>query len=278
MILVVDFGSQTAHLIGRRLRQLGIQVQYTNPEELVSNFDIRASDLQGIILSGGPSSVYDKGAPTISKDIFSLGIPVLGICYGWQLMARLLGGEVKSGSKEYGPEKLEVGIRNYELGILQNLPKEFTVFMSHGDSVTKLPAGFETLAKTRSVQHAAVANEKAKLYGVQFHPEAHHTENGLEILKNFASLCGETLHPLALNPKQIIQEIKEKVGGDKVIFAVSGGVDSSVAAFLVGQAIGRHLIPVYVDSGLMREGTDQLVTHIFTKLIHADLVIVDAKK
>ncbi|HVF68969.1 MAG TPA: glutamine-hydrolyzing GMP synthase [Xanthomonadales bacterium] len=314
MILIVDFGSQTAHLIGRRLRQLGIQTEYTNPEEALEfiksikgrkstkgikgknekkAFDtsdtLGASDtLKGIILSGGPSSVYEKGAPTVSKEIFELGIPILGICYGWQLMAKLLGGVVENGTKEYGPETLELRIKNpaegearqwrQELRILKGFPATSTVIVSHGDSVTKLPGGFENLATTRSVKYSAVANEDAKIYGVQFHPEAAHTECGQEIFRNFAQICREKLTLLSLDPQQIIKEIKQTVGNQKVIAAVSGGVDSTVAAFLIGKAIGKNLIPVYVDSGLMRVGTDQLVIHIFTKLIHADLVIINARK
>jgi GMP synthase (glutamine-hydrolysing) len=298
MILIVDFGSQTAHLIGRRLRQLGIQAEYVNPEETLQftknklkpktqnpqsetnskTQNIKSSNLKGIILSGGPSSVYEKGAPTISKEIFELGIPVLGICYGWQLMAKLLGGSVENGTKEYGPEKLELRIKNHELGILQGFPDSSTVIVSHGDSVTKLPAGFENLAITQTVKYSFVANESKQLYGVQFHPEAAHTEHGQELFENFARICNEQMEILSLDPEKIIAEIKAAVGSDKVIAAVSGGVDSTVAAFLIGKAIGKNLIPVYVDSGLMRADTDKLVKHIFTKLIHADLVIVNARK
>lgn len=274
MILIVDFGSQTAHLIGRRLRQLGIQTEYVNPEDALSV--IKDIQPKGIILSGGPASVYEKGSPRLEKEVFQLGIPILGICYGWQLMALLLGGEVKNTTKEYGPEILEV-LKQSE--IFYELPfKKFSVIVSHGDTVISLPKGFHVLAATRTVKYSAVANSGQKLYGVQFHPEAQHTEYGLDILRNFAQyICGESLHPLKLDPQQIIADIKEKVGDKKVICAVSGGVDSTVAAFLIGKAIGKNLIPVYVDSGLMRAGTDSHVRHIFTKLIQADLVYVDAK-
>ncbi len=274
MILIVDFGSQTAHLIGRRLRQLGVTNEYVDPENALAA--IKEKNPRGIIFSGGPASVYQEGAPTIPKKIFTLGIPILGICYGWQLMAQLLGGDVKNTRKEYGPETLKLTKTN----ALFSLPNgEFTVIMSHGDTVVALPKGFTVMGSTRSVPYAAVADETRKLFGVQFHPEADHTQYGLEILENFAcDICGEKLAPLELSPDSIIQSIKETVGDKKVICAVSGGVDSTVAAFLIGKAIGKHLIPVYVESGLMRPETDSRVKEIFTKLIHADLVLIDARK
>jgi len=273
MLLIVDFGSQTAHLIGRRLRQLGVATEYTTPEDAIET--VKNIHPSGIILSGGPASVYEKGAPTISKKLFSLGIPVLGICYGCQLMAHLLDGTVKPSTKEYGPEKITFAKRT---GVFNVPEKTFSVIMSHGVTVTKLPKGYEAIASTKQVEFAAIANEKEHMYGVQFHPEADHTAHGMDILKNFAKVCNETLTPLALDPKKIIADIKETVGNQKVIFGVSGGVDSSVAAFLVGKAIGKNLIPVYVESGLMRQGTVERVRYLFTKLIHADLVVVDARK
>ena len=284
MILIVDFGSQTAHLIGRRLRQIGVKTEYTNPEETLAKIkDLPAgkagqkSKIKGIILSGGPASVYETGAPTISEEVFELGIPVLGICYGWQLMAHLLGGEVKSGNHEYGPETLEFE-NDAKSELINGFPDKSVVIVSHGDSVMKLPKGFVNLSKTQSVKFSAVENIEKKLFGLQFHPEAAHTIYGLDILRNFAKICNENLDPITLNPDNIISEIKNTVGDDKVITAVSGGVDSTVAAFLIGKAIGPNLIPVYVDSGLMRAGTDELVKHIFTKLIRADLVIINARK
>lgn len=273
MIIIIDFGSQTAHLIGRRLRQLGVKVEYVDPEDALTA--VGKIKPAGIILSGGPASVYETGAPTVTKKIFELGIPVLGICYGWQLMAHLLGGAVKNTAKEYGPEKLHIE----KASSIFALPKkDFSVFVSHGDTVTKLPTGFIPVAKTNHVTYTAVVNEKKKQYGVQYHPEAHHTEYGLELLRNFVTTCGETLAPLKLDPKSIIATIKQTVGDKKVICAVSGGVDSTVAAFLIAKAIGKQVIPVYVDSGLMRPATDKRVRYIFTKLVKADLVIVDAKK
>lgn len=274
MIVIVDFGSQTAHLIGRRLRQLGVDVSYCYPQAAIECIQNLAPS--GIIFSGGPSSVYDEGAPTISKKIFGLGIPILGICYGWQLMAYLLGGEVKNTTKEYGPETLTIT----KAQSIFSLPeKEFTVIVSHGDSVTKLPPGFIAVGISKSVANTAVVDAKNRFFGVQFHPEADHTQYGTELLKNFAvDVCGETLHPLILDPQSIIALIKETVGNKKVLCAVSGGVDSTVTAFLIGKAIGNRLIPVYIDSGLMRPETDVRLKYIFSKLIDADLTIIDAKK
>ncbi len=274
MILVVDFGSQTAHLIGRRLRQLGVTTEYSDPEQALKT--IKEKHPTGIILSGGPSSVYEDGAPTIEKKVFSLGIPVLGICYGWQLMAHLLGGDVKNSSKEYGPETLHLKKSHAPFVVPE---KSCSVIMSHGDTVLKAPKGFDIIAQTKNVTFAAVANDRDKLYGTQFHPEADHTEYGLEILRTFAhDICEEPLSPLSLNPHDIIDEIITTVTDKKVIMAVSGGVDSTVAAFLIGQAIGKRLIPVYVESGLMRPETENHVRYIFSKLITADLVVVDARK
>ncbi|MBI4062324.1 glutamine-hydrolyzing GMP synthase [Candidatus Gottesmanbacteria bacterium] len=272
VIVVIDFGSQTAHLIGRRLRQLGVSVEYVDPDDALTA--IREKKPTGIIFSGGPASVYEKGAPTIAKKVFGLGIPILGICYGWQLMAKLLGGTVKNTRKEYGPQRLKI-IKPQSIFALPK--KSCSVIMSHGDTVVKLPKSFTVTATTESVRYTGVISA-LNLFGVQFHPEAHHTQQGLELLKRFVQdVCRETLSPLSLDPEKIIRDIKEKVGDKKVICAVSGGVDSTVAAFLIGRAIGRRLIPVYVDSGLMRPETDKLVRMIFTKLIRANLVVVDAR-
>lgn len=273
MILIVDFGSQTAHLIGRRLRQLGVANEYVYPEETMSA--IKSKNPSGIILSGGPDFVDREGAPTVGKELFELGIPVLGICYGWQLMSYRLGGDGKITNKEFGPET--VALKNSK-SIFQNLPPKFTAIVSHGYTVTKLPPGFENLASTDKVEFTGAINEQKKLYGVQFHPEAQHTEIGMELLRNFAhSICGETLSPLSLDPNKIISEIKQKVGNKKVIMAVSGGVDSSVAAFLIGKAIGKNLIPVYVESGFMREETEARIKQMFTTLLKTDVVIVHAQ-
>ena len=271
MILIVDFGSQTAHLIGRRLRQLGVAIEYVNPEDTLKA--IKQHKPTGIIFSGGPNNISHDASLSIESRVLELGIPVLGICYGWQLIAHLLGGDVKHSKKEYGPEEVTF---SDQPSIFKTPEKQFSAIMSHGDTVTKLPQGFVAVGKTKQVEYAAVLNEKKKIFGVQFHLEAHHTKYGMNILQNFALVCNEELKPLNLDLEKIIDEIKQQVGEQKVIFAVSGGVDSSVAAFLVGRAIGKNLIPVYV-SGLMRPETDNLVKHIFSDMVHSDLVIINAK-
>jgi GMP synthase (glutamine-hydrolysing) len=279
MILIVDFGSQTAHLIGRRLRQIGANVQYIHPEDALDYIKLSDSkQVKGIILSGGPSSVYDEHAPLVTKEIFKLGLPILGICYGWQLMAKLLGGTVKNTAKEYGPEILELNTNANTSRLFKNIPSEsFSVIVTHGDTVIALPKGFKTLGETKTVKYSAVENNEEQLYGIQFHPEAHHTENGLNILKNFVTICAEILDPMSLDSEKIIADIRKTVNDQKVICAVSGGVDSTVAAFLIAKAIGSHLIPVYVESGLMRQNTDKRVKEIFSKLVRSDLVIVNAR-
>ena len=274
MIIVVDFGSQTAHLIGRRLRQIGVESEYVDPEDALTS--IKQKKPNGIILSGGPDYVDREGAPVVEKEVFELGIPVLGICYGWQLMSYRLGGKGKITNKEFGPETLHLS----EQKSIFNLPKkDFQVIVSHGYTVTQLPAGFKTVGSTERVEYTAAIDEKRKLFGVQFHPEANHTEYGIDLLTNFAKdVCHETLNPRTLEPEEIIQAIRQKVGNKKVIMAVSGGVDSSVAAFLIGKAIGKNLIPVYVESGLMRPDTKDRVTKMFTELVEAKLIIVEAKE
>lgn len=275
MILIIDFGSQTANLIGRRLRQIGVAVSFANPEDALEVAS--KTKPSGIIFSGGPNDIsYDNATLSIDPKIFSFGIPILGICYGWQLIAYLLDGEVKHSKKEFGPEDI---IFDKQPGIFALPEKKFSVIMSHGDTVTKLPPGFTLIGHTKQVEYAAVMNEKTNVYGIQFHPEAFHSKYGMEFLKNFAVMvCKETLTPLVLDPNKSIEEIKKIVGTNKVICAVSGGVDSTVTAFLIGKAIGQNLIPVYVDSGLMRPETDTRVKYIFTKLIHAPLVIVNAQE
>lgn len=259
MIILVDFGSQTTHLIGRRLQELGTQVTIVSPKKALKT--IQKIKPLGIILSGGPSSVYEKNAPTIDSEIFSLGIPILGICYGLQLSAKLLGGTVIPGKKEYGPAK--VGIKNYELGITNKVSKSFVVWMSHGDEVVSLPKEFTVLGSTSHVKFAFVGNESQKIYGVQFHPEVEHTEHGNTILENFLSICGSKKNYLKKSKEQLIQTIKDSVGDAYVIGAISGGVDSTVAGVLTADAIGNKFIPIYVENGLMRNGTEEHVNKIF---------------
>lgn len=261
MIVVVDFGSQTAHLIERRIREFGISTQFLPPQQAFSF--IKKNNVNGIIFSGGPSSVYEKNAPTIDPEIFTLGIPLLAICYGFQLTAHLLGGEVVAGKKEYGPAILR--ITNNKSQITTNLPEEFTVWMSHGDEIVNLPLGFDIVGTTEHVPFACAVDEKRDIYGLLFHPEVDHTEHGKEILENFVKICGLETGELKHDVKKLECEIKETVGDAYVIGAISGGVDSTVAGVLTAAAIGDHFIPIYVENGLMREGTAQHVKKIFTK-------------
>ena len=274
MILIVDFGSQLAHLIGRRVRDVGVEVEIVEPSEAKKRLE--QGNYKGMILSGGPASVYEEGAPSLEREVLEWGGPVLGICYGWQLMAELLGGEVKSTRKEYGPEKLRV-IR--KVGILEGVEDEFEVIMSHGDTVMKLPSGFGVLGRTEKVELAAVGDLERRLFGVQFHPEAEHTQWGRKILGNFViKVCGEEGKERELVVEKMVEQVRRQVGEGKVIMAVSGGVDSTVAAVVIGKAIGKRLIPVYVKSGLMRPKTKEWVRYVFEELLGTGLVVVEAEE
>lgn len=264
MILIVDFGSQTTQLIKRRLKEIGVKSELVHPEDILTEISTRKPT--GLIFSGGPSSVYEEGAPTIDPKVFQQNIPILGICYGLQLMARLLGGEVIGGRKEYGPAKIRIMNHESRIKIVKGLPEEFTVWMSHGDEVKKMPEEFKIVGLTESVPYTFVENESHKLYGVQFHPEVEHTEFGKIILENFVEICGEEKNIEEIDVESLVKDITEKVGDKYVIGAVSGGVDSTVAGALVARAIGDHFIPVYVENGLMREGTATHVKKFFARL------------
>jgi len=301
MIIIVDFGSQTTHLIGRRIRELGVGMKVLPPEKILHEA-LNDKSVKGIILSGGPSSVYEKSVPTIDRKIFNLGIPILGICYGLQLTAHLLGGKVIPGKKEYGPAIIKLKINpsassGEKLKITEGLSNIFTVWMSHGDEVVQLPRGFEVFGSTERVPFALAGDLKKNIFGLQFHPEVEHTQYGLQILKNFISLCGLSFQKTQNTQKsrnsdnqilrqsdspsfpsileRIISEIQKTVGESYVIGAVSGGVDSTVAATLTAKAIGKKFIPVFVDNGLMREGTEKHVIKIF-KTIGINPVVVNA--
>lgn len=261
MIWVIDFGGQTAHLITRRLRDLGSPSKLVEPEKVLTLLETEKP--QGIIFSGGPASVYEDGAPIIDPKVYLEKIPSLDICYGLQLRSHLLGGEVKPGTKEYGPVILK--IVNCKLEIAKDLPKSFVVWMSHGDSVLSMPENFKVIGSSDNVHYAFVADEKKKQYGLQFHPEAEHTEFGNQILKNFIEICGLKVEEQTIDVDALKQEIKKQVGDAYVIGAISGGVDSTVAGILAAEAIGKQFIPVYVENGLMREGTAEFVETIFKK-------------
>lgn len=271
-IIVVDFGSQTAHLIARRVKELGAKTEIVHPEEALTQ--IKKLKPKGIILSGGPSSVYEKGAPTIDKKIYTLGVPILTICYGYMLTSKLLGGKVVSGKKEYGPADLT--IKNSE-GIIKGLPKKSTIWMSHGDEVIRLAPDFEIIGSTETVPYAVSLNRKFHIYGLLFHPEVEHTQYGKVVLKNFLNLCKIKLDKQQLNPEEIIRNIKATVGDGHVVAATSGGVDSTVAGVLVAEAIGQNFTPIFVDNGLMREGSPELLKKVFGKF-GVKPIIVDVKK
>ncbi|HUD09894.1 MAG TPA: glutamine-hydrolyzing GMP synthase [Patescibacteria group bacterium] len=259
MILVIDFGSQVAHLISRRINDLGAKTKIILPEEALA--EIKKDKPQGIILSGGPDSVYQKGAPTIDKSIFASKIPILGICYGLQLMMYLMGGKVVSGKKEYGPATLR--IKNHQSRILNKIPKISTVWVSHGDEVIRLASGFKIIGSTEKVPASFVENSVKKIFGVQFHPEVEHTEIGKQVLENFINICGAKKEIKKIDIDQIVSSIRTQVGKDYVIGAVSGGVDSTVAAALMAKALEKQFIPIYVDNGLMRYDTKEHLAKFF---------------
>ncbi len=274
MIIVIDFGSQTCHLIGRQIKDLGVEVKIIDPETPIK--EIKKMQPKGIIFSGGPDSVYGKNAPSIDKKIFILNIPILAICYGWQLIAYLQGGKVISGYKEYGPANLKINIQQPLFNQVESYSK---VWVSHGDTVVKNPPGFVILGTTDMVKNAACADFNRKIFGVQFHPEVEHTVFGKEILKNFVkNICRLKTSKRKININELVLDIKKQVGRKKVICAVSGGIDSTVAATLIVKAIGKNSYPIYIESGLMRLGTKKEVLWIFKKNLKIYPIIVEAEK
>lgn len=273
-VIIIDFGGQYSQLIARRVREANIYSEilpYTLPIE-----EIITKNPSAIIFSGGPSSVYEEDAPKIDTKIFQLNIPILGICYGAQLIAKLLGGNVKkSDIREYG--KVRINIKNSS--IFENLPDRFNVWMSHTDFVNILPPDFINTSFTDACPNSSFENIEKKIYAVQFHPEVYHTEYGFEIIKNFlykiAKLSGNWSIDSYL--QQQIKSIKEEVKDEKVICALSGGVDSTVAANLVAKAIGKNLICLFVDHGLLRKGEKEEVEKNFSNREDLNFFVVDAK-
>ncbi|MGQ9496045.1 MAG: glutamine-hydrolyzing GMP synthase [Thermoanaerobaculaceae bacterium] len=262
-VLILDFGSQYTQLIARRVRELSVKSEIVPPQ--LSAKEIQARRPIGLILSGGPASVYDPDAVIPDPGIFQLGIPVLGVCYGQQVMAKLLGGEVgSSGRREYGAAELEV---LSPCPLFSGLPSKQQVWMSHGDEVKRLPPGFRLVGRTEAAPHAAMAWEERKLYGMQFHPEVRHTEFGREILDNFLSLCGahRDWTPASLR-REVVEAIRQQVRDGQVIVALSGGVDSTVTALLCREAVGERTIPIFVDTGLLRAGEGDKVVERFQSL------------
>ncbi|MBS7075875.1 MAG: glutamine-hydrolyzing GMP synthase, partial [Bifidobacterium longum] len=273
-VLVVDFGAQYAQLIARRVREAGVYSELV-PHSMPVD-EILAKDPKAIILSGGPASVFEPGAPTIDTKVFESGVPVLGICYGFQVMAYELGGKVdKAALGEYGKTSATI---DDDAGILADSPAEQTTWMSHGVAVEQAPAGFEVLAHTEGAPVAAMADESRKLYGVQWHPEVKHSPLGQKLIENFLHRCAAL--PNDWDASSIIEDqvkkIREKVGDAEVICGLSGGVDSAVAAALVHKAIGDQLTCVFVDHGLLRKGEVEQVKHDFVAATGIRLITVDA--
>lgn len=274
MIIIVDFGSQTAHLIGRRLKKIGVEVAYTHPEELPEQISVLKP--KGLILSGGPSSVNEVNSPKIDPKVFDMKIPTLGICYGWQLMAKMLGGNVVCERKEYGPEKIHFAENIFEL-----LETSCNVIMSHGDCVQEIPPEFKIAASTKNVTCAAAVHTEKQFYGIQFHPELNDTEQGLAMLKYFCvDIAGCTTDPREVDIPAILEKIQMQVGDAEVICAVSGGVDSSVAATLIAKAIQSKLHLIYIENGLMHSETKSRVLTLFPNatVVHAEKLFMDSLK
>ncbi|HEY8744061.1 MAG TPA: glutamine-hydrolyzing GMP synthase, partial [Chloroflexota bacterium] len=273
-ILIVDFGSQYTHLIGRRIRELHVYseiVPHTLPVE-----EYAARGARGIILSGGPASVYDAGVPVTPAALLQAGLPVLGICYGMHLMAQQLGGTVEPGTRrEYGPAIVEQLAAD---PLFQALPARFDAWMSHGDSVTALPTGFQTLARTNNTALAAMGDPARRLYGVQFHPEVTHTPRGLDLLRGFVfDVCGcQPNWQLGSFVKSAVEHIRSSVGAGTAICAVSGGVDSTVAAALVYKALGDRLTCIFIDNGLLRQDEAATVEAALRDCLGGNLVVIDA--
>ncbi len=273
-ILVLDFGSQYSQLIARRVRELHVYsriVSWKTPAE-----EIRAAAPAGIILSGGPASVYQANAPKCDPAIFELGIPVLGICYGLQLMVETLGGEVAHGdAREYGKA---IVTSTAASPLFEDVPSETQMWMSHGDKVTRLPEGFKTCAKTDNTEFAAVQDLDRRLFGIQFHPEVVHSPMGPLVIENFClGICGCSANwTISDFIERSVAEIRETVGSANVILGLSGGVDSSVAAALIHKAIGDQLTCVFVNNGLLRKDEPERVRELFGGTFKMSLVYVDA--
>jgi GMP synthase (glutamine-hydrolysing) len=274
-ILVVDFGAQYAQLIARRVREAHVYSEIVPHSMPIA--EMLARKPAGIIFSGGPKSVHVEGAPTIDAEIYKTGVPVLGICYGAQLIAQQLGGEVaRTGRGEYGRTSLDVVSSGSPL--FADLPIEQQVWMSHFDSIVAPPDGFRTVARTADAPVAALEDQQRRIYGVQFHPEVAHTPRGQEVLKHFLFDVCEcrptwTMTSVIL---QAVEEIRAQVGKEKVICGLSGGVDSAVAAALVHRAVGDQLTCIYVDTGLMRAGESDEVEDTFRRQFQVDLIHVKA--
>ncbi|HEY7874261.1 MAG TPA: glutamine-hydrolyzing GMP synthase [Actinomycetota bacterium] len=274
-VLVVDFGAQYAQLIARRVRECHVYSEIV-PHDLPVD-QIAGKEPAAIILSGGPKSVYEPGAPSVDSGLFELGVPVLGICYGQQAMAQVLGGEVaRTGTAEFGKSELEVG--DHTSVLFRELPREQVVWMSHNDAVVAPPKGFIPVASSAASPVAAFEDRDRRLFGVQFHPEVSHTPWGLDVLKRFLYDGCDLLPTWTMTSiiEKAIDDVRRVVGKERIVCALSGGVDSSVAAALVHRAVGDQLTCVFVDHGLLREGEAEQVEETFRRHLEIDLVHVKA--
>lgn len=274
-IVILDFGSQYNQLIARRVREMGVYAEVVPFHEDIDKILERKP--KGIILSGGPASVYAKGAPTLDKRIFDANIPILGLCYGMQLITHLHGGEVERADKqEFGKASLKLDKKDSL--IFKNIPDNTIVWMSHADHVNKMAEGFEIIAHTDS-SIAAIENRDKKIYAFQYHPEVTHSEHGFEMLKNFVfEIAGAKKNWSMENYiEATVKEIKEKVGNKKVILGLSGGVDSSVAAMLINKAIGKQLTCIFVDTGLLRKNEAKSVMDIYAQNFDMDIKCINAE-
>lgn len=273
-IAVLDFGSQYSHLIVRRIRELGVYAELLAPDTSVE----KLSKYAGLVLSGGPRDLSETSELKIDVRVFDMGIPVLGICYGLQLVASLLGGKVEAKKdREYGPT--DVSVSNNSV-LFKGLSSHELTWMSHRDQVTRIPKGFKVTCKSSICPVVAIEDRKRRIYGIQFHPEVKHTVNGLKIIKNFLSIVGAK-RTWSLGKDWIdvqVSGIKTRVGKGRVLCALSGGVDSSVAAYITHRAVGKQLTCVYVDTGLMRMGETEQIKKTFSKLPKLDFKVVDAEK
>jgi GMP synthase (glutamine-hydrolysing) len=276
-IAVLDFGGQYTQLIARRIRELSVYSEILPCTAPLST--VLAGGYKGVVLSGGPSSVYEQGAPLPPRALFEAGLPVLGICYGMQAMGYLLGGDVvPSERREYGPAEVALqGASALFEGVEPERDGRLRVWMSHGDSVLRPPAGFDALGTTPNCPVAAMADERRRLYAVQFHPEVAHTPQGRRILANFVAACGaRRTWSMPSFIEATVDAIRARVGGDRVLCALSGGVDSAVVAVLVHRAIGDQLTCMFVDNGLLRKGEVESVVHTFRDAFKIRLVHVEA--
>jgi GMP synthase (glutamine-hydrolysing) len=275
MIAVLDFGSQYSELIARRIRETQVYSEVLSYRTPVAQ--LRQLNPQGIVLSGGPNSVYDPNSPRCAPGIWDLGIPILGVCYGMQLMVQQLGGDVeRSNQGEYGKASLAI---DDPTDLLTNVESGTTMWMSHGDSVTRLPEGFEILAHTTNTPCAAIAHHQRKLFGVQFHPEVVHSIGGLALIRNFVyHICEcEPTWTTAAFVEEAIREVRVKVGDKRVLLALSGGVDSSTLAFLLSKAIGNRLTCMFIDQGFMRKKEPERLVKLFREQFQIPVEYVNAR-